>query len=63
MFKPVRIVATVIFLGSIGLVFVGAFVIKSDVCPLPLSTFDLSLKCSSSVRRDFSSARIDPMHQ
>lgn len=31
MFKPVRVVATIIFLGSIGLVFVGAFVIKSDV--------------------------------
>ncbi|TCD61420.1 hypothetical protein EIP91_008454 [Steccherinum ochraceum] len=31
MFKPVRIVATIIFLGSIGLVFVGAFVIKSDI--------------------------------
>jgi len=31
MFKPVRIVATVVFLAMIGLVFVGAFVIKSDV--------------------------------
>ncbi|THH32997.1 hypothetical protein EUX98_g1194 [Antrodiella citrinella] len=31
MFKPVRIVATIVFLGAIGLVFVGAFVIKSDV--------------------------------
>jgi len=31
MFKPVRIVATIIFLACIGLVFVGAFVIKSDV--------------------------------
>ncbi|CAE6413426.1 unnamed protein product [Rhizoctonia solani] len=28
MFKPVRVVATIIFLGTIGLVFVGAFVIK-----------------------------------
>jgi hypothetical protein len=31
MFKPVRIVATVVFLAMIGLVFVGAFVIKIDV--------------------------------
>jgi len=31
MFKPVRVIATIIFLGSIGLVFVGAFVIKSDI--------------------------------
>ncbi|KAH8108133.1 SFT2-domain-containing protein [Cristinia sonorae] len=31
MFKPIRIVATIIFLASIGLVFVGAFVIKSDI--------------------------------
>jgi len=30
MFKPVRIVATVVFLASIALVFVGAFVIKND---------------------------------
>lgn len=41
MFKPVRVVATILFLGSIGLIFVGAFVIKSDVsirvhCPHPL---------------------------
>ena len=31
MFKPVRIIATIVFLGSIALVFVGAFVIKNDV--------------------------------
>lgn len=31
MFKPVRIAATIVFLASIGLVFVGAFVIGSDV--------------------------------
>lgn len=31
MFKPVRVVATIIFLGSIVLVFIGAFVINSDV--------------------------------
>ncbi|EIW60518.1 SFT2-domain-containing protein [Trametes versicolor FP-101664 SS1] len=31
MFKPVRVVATILFLGSIGLIFVGAFVIKSDI--------------------------------
>jgi len=31
MFKPVRVVATLILLASIGLIFVGAFVIKSDV--------------------------------
>jgi hypothetical protein len=37
MFKPVRIVATVVFLASIALVFVGAFVIKNDVRPLRFS--------------------------
>jgi len=31
MFKPVRIVATLVFLGSIGLIFVGAFVIRNGV--------------------------------
>ncbi|KAG1718282.1 SFT2-domain-containing protein [Suillus occidentalis] len=31
MFKPVRIIATVVFLGSVGLVFVGAFVLKNEV--------------------------------
>lgn len=31
MFKPVRVVAAILFLGSIGLVFVGAFVLKNDV--------------------------------
>lgn len=31
MFKPVRIVATIIFLGSIGLIFVGAFVLGSGL--------------------------------
>jgi hypothetical protein len=31
MFKPVRVVATIVFLASIGLVFVGAFVIRSEV--------------------------------
>ena len=31
MFKPVRIVATIVFLASIGLVFVGAFVIRNAV--------------------------------
>lgn len=31
MFKPVRVVATIVFLASIGLIFVSAFVIKSDV--------------------------------
>jgi hypothetical protein len=31
MFKPVRVIATIVFLASIGLVFVGAFAIGSDV--------------------------------
>lgn len=34
MFKPVRLLATVVFLASIALVFVGAFVIRNEVCPL-----------------------------
>lgn len=31
MFKPVRVVATLIFFATIGLVFVGAFVIGNGV--------------------------------
>ncbi|KAI1796004.1 SFT2-domain-containing protein [Ganoderma leucocontextum] len=31
MFKPVRVVATILFLASIALIFVGAFAIRSDV--------------------------------
>jgi len=31
MFKPVRIIATIVFLASIALVFVGAFVIGNEV--------------------------------
>ncbi|KAF8558470.1 SFT2-domain-containing protein [Imleria badia] len=31
MFKPVRVIATVAFLASIALVFVGAFVIRNEV--------------------------------
>jgi len=31
MFKPVRVVATIVFLGSIGLVFVGAFVLGNEI--------------------------------
>ena len=36
MFKPVRVVATIIFLLSIGLIFVGAFVIKIGVSAFSL---------------------------
>lgn len=31
MFKPVRVVASIIFLASIGLVFVAAFVLRNEV--------------------------------
>ncbi|KAI0340480.1 SFT2-domain-containing protein [Trametopsis cervina] len=31
MFKPVRVLATIVFLASIVLVFIGAFVLSSDV--------------------------------
>jgi len=31
MFKPVRVVATIIFIASIGLVFVGAFVLRNGL--------------------------------
>jgi len=31
MFKPVRVVATIVFLASIGLVFVGAFVLRNGL--------------------------------
>ena len=32
MFKPVRIVASVVFIASIALVLVGAFALNSGVC-------------------------------
>jgi hypothetical protein len=39
MFKPVRLIATAVFLGSVGLVFVGAFVLGNEVCaPHPVPT-------------------------
>ncbi|KAG5653261.1 hypothetical protein H0H81_001421 [Sphagnurus paluster] len=31
MFKPVRVVASIVFLASIGLVFVGAFVLRNEI--------------------------------
>jgi len=31
MFKPVRVIATLVFIATIGLVFVGAFVIGNDI--------------------------------
>lgn len=31
MFKPVRVVATLVLIACIGLIFVGAFVIKNDI--------------------------------
>ncbi|KAF7322555.1 ER-Golgi vesicle protein transport Sft2 [Mycena chlorophos] len=36
MFKPVRVVATIVFLASIGLVFVGAFVLGNEILCLIL---------------------------
>jgi len=36
MFKPVRVLATIIFLASIGLIFVGAFVLDSEILCLIL---------------------------
>ena len=38
MFKPVRVLASIIMLASIGLVFVGAFVLNQGVCLLFLAT-------------------------
>ncbi|KAJ7197191.1 ER-to-golgi vesicle protein transport Sft2, partial [Mycena pura] len=35
MFKPIRVVATIIFLASIGMVFVGAFVLSNDFVVSP----------------------------
>ena len=44
MFKPVRVVATLIFLGSIVLVFIGAYVIGSDVrTPLHILYHDVDI--------------------
>jgi len=31
MFKPIRVIATIVFLASIGLVFVGAFVLHNEI--------------------------------
>jgi len=31
MFKPVRVIATIVFLASIGLVFVAAFVLRNEI--------------------------------
>jgi hypothetical protein len=31
MFKPVRVIATIVFLGSIGMVFVAAFVLANPL--------------------------------
>jgi hypothetical protein len=31
MFKPVRVIATVVFLGSIAMVFVAAFVLRNEL--------------------------------
>lgn len=39
MFKPVRIVATIVFIAMIGMIFITAFVIKSDVRPSPTPYF------------------------
>jgi hypothetical protein len=33
MFKPVRVVASIVFIASIVLVFIGAFVLDSEVRP------------------------------
>jgi hypothetical protein len=57
MFKPVRLVATIIFLASIVLVFVGAFVIGSDVSQvssvgLTMDAHVFSHSCYVSVRID-----------
>lgn len=52
MFKAVRVIATIIFLASIVLVFVGAFVIGSDVrsgCSVSSSLRELILLILDSV--------------
>ena len=46
MFKPVRVVATIVFLAMIGLIFVGAFVIKIGVSPLFKSSQILGAYCA-----------------
>lgn len=45
MFKPVRIIASIIFIASIVLVLVGAFALGSGVCSL---TFNLARNISDS---------------
>lgn len=47
MFKPVRIVATIVFLASVGLVFVGAFVLGNEVCAHVLGLHYLAYLTSS----------------
>lgn len=57
MFKPVRVIATVVFLASIALVFVGAFVIRNEVRPCP------SLVSLSHWPFDRSYASVRPVHR
>ena len=51
MFKPVRVVASIVFILSIVLVLVGAFALGNGVCSL--LTFDLARCFSDSLFRSF----------
>lgn len=44
MFKPVRVVATILFLGSIVLVIIGAFVLNSDILCISMSHLSTSFR-------------------
>lgn len=51
MFAPVRVVATIVFLGSIGLVFVGAFVLGNDVRGPSSSFYYPCVPCANYILR------------
>lgn len=63
MFKPVRIVATIVFLVSVALVFVGAFAIGNQVRPLSIyPLYTLIPNCRSSVSVSPPHHRLFPFH-
>lgn len=78
MFKPVRIVATIVFLAMIAMIFISAFVLGNGTLCISESLYFLSLSitvsgtllkrgmqslsCSSTSRSSGTRYRISPMH-
>lgn len=55
MFKPVRVVATIVLIASIGLVFVGAFVLRNGVRVVIHPPRVALLICAKFLRRFYAS--------